>query len=887
MGSSRIALDGGVVFQASEYDRLGRVQRVSKPFTDMPLYVTSYFDYLDQLTSISYPDDSTALKDISRTYPAYKVESTDRLGQKVTHSFHGDGRLSRIQDDAQTINLKYTARGMLDTAKGGVTWNQSTLADINYDLLGRKISQYSVDTEAPWRWTYNALDQIATQTDPNGTVTYYHYDQLGRLIQRTWDATAANAELRTTQWHFDTAANGVGQLAALVGFDTDPDPQQFYEEYHYTALGQLSTVSTFLDSGSYQAQYYYDAYSRHSGLLYPGGGVAIGYAYNGSGYLTSIYDALKDETAPVLWEAKNNDQWGNLTEVEFGNEVTTLKGYDPLDGELTSVNVSKGNIDILNHSYGFDNAGNLKDRDDLLFGIYEDFCYDTLNRLTDRGFGSCGDESYSYDMHGNVTSKGILQSITHASRIHRIDEVTVQGQVQSRRYVYDKAGNVILRAGIDSGAGIVGGDVVHYSPFGKPAYMGGSRGVTEIIYGPSERRIKRIDDGLKTTTYIGKLLELTEGLEGKEFRYYIEDFAIYTEKNTTGYQLDGEWVYLHRDHIGSIAATTPASLSGSNEIDWRGYEPWGSPLKVNWSGAPETSLEITSRGFTDHEHLESVELIHMNGRVYDPLIGRFLSPDPIVEDPLNTQSYNRYSYVLNNPLSLTDPTGYSSCGSAPICVDEGAGRSNGWGGGAPSSGTMAGLASGAMHFQGGMGPNVPNVNSNTFSQNSNQQLAMSEAGQVMLDSIHHDGVAGVDPKHPDTQAGYLAAGEEVVTLMVGGVAVKVVMKAGKIVKIEKLGDKVKDALKLNGGAGSATWKTLGSDRQNAVNSFMTQFGKGPEGAKKLQAYLRENGVPGGLDKQALAAYRNQIQSVGGNKAVTKASEVFNTRVQILNKLLGD
>jgi RHS repeat-associated protein len=66
----------------------------------------------------------------------------------------------------------------------------------------------------------------------------------------------------------------------------------------------------------------------------------------------------------------------------------------------------------------------------------------------------------------------------------------------------------------------------------------------------------------------------------------------------------------------------------------------------------------TDRGFTGHEHLNEIGLIHMNGRVYDPLIGRFMSADPFIQDPSNSQSYNRYAYVMNNPLSLTDPSGY-------------------------------------------------------------------------------------------------------------------------------------------------------------------------------------------------------------------------------------
>ena len=76
-------------------------------------------------------------------------------------------------------------------------------------------------------------------------------------------------------------------------------------------------------------------------------------------------------------------------------------------------------------------------------------------------------------------------------------------------------------------------------------------------------------------------------------------------------------------------------------------------------------------GFTDHEQLDAVGLIHMNGRVYDPELGRFLSADPFVQAPLSSQSYNRYSYVFNNPLSFTDPSGFIGTGDRTTREDDG------------------------------------------------------------------------------------------------------------------------------------------------------------------------------------------------------------------------
>jgi len=104
-----------------------------------------------------------------------------------------------------------------------------------------------------------------------------------------------------------------------------------------------------------------------------------------------------------------------------------------------------------------------------------------------------------------------------------------------------------------------------------------------------------------------------------------------------------------------------------NIAERRHFDPWGQPIKVE-DGAGNTldKLTLLDRGFTGHEHLQTVGLIHMNGRLYDPALHRFLQPDNYVQDPFNTQNFNRYEYVLNNPLLYIDLTGeYGEDGLTP------------------------------------------------------------------------------------------------------------------------------------------------------------------------------------------------------------------------------
>jgi RHS repeat-associated protein len=101
-----------------------------------------------------------------------------------------------------------------------------------------------------------------------------------------------------------------------------------------------------------------------------------------------------------------------------------------------------------------------------------------------------------------------------------------------------------------------------------------------------------------------------------------------------------ELQYLHRDHQGGVVATTD---DDGDLLDRFEYDAFGARTTTVGSD------ERMHRGYTGHEHLAALDLIHMNGRVQDPLLGRFLSPDPFVQAPYHSQSLNRYSYVWNNP----------------------------------------------------------------------------------------------------------------------------------------------------------------------------------------------------------------------------------------------
>src|SRR5690606_18207840 len=108
---------------------------------------------------------------------------------------------------------------------------------------------------------------------------------------------------------------------------------------------------------------------------------------------------------------------------------------------------------------------------------------------------------------------------------------------------------------------------------------------------------------------------------------------------------------------GRLQACAVNSAGGANPVSTAKREG-NRRNPLNWSQPDTRTNLMLDRGYTGHEHLDGAHIINMNGRMYDPIIGRMLSPDPVLQNPYSTQNYNRYSYVVNNPLKYTDPTGY-------------------------------------------------------------------------------------------------------------------------------------------------------------------------------------------------------------------------------------
>jgi RHS repeat-associated protein len=242
---------------------------------------------------------------------------------------------------------------------------------------------------------------------------------------------------------------------------------------------------------------------------------------------------------------------------------------------------------------------------------------------------------------------------------HAVTTANFGGTPQS--YGYDANGNATSARGLP----------VSWTSFNMPYEIGSTSGGawSRFGYGPDRARWKQVIQspgfGQGTTYYVGALYEREMRGAGQIDRYHIfangKAVAYKTWKSGGTTELN----YLHRDHLGSVVGISSAGGFGR---EFYGYDAWGKRRsQYTWSSLSAGSFTVSTllsnsdgyrRGYTGHEMLDHVGLIHMNGRIYDPEIGRFLSADPNVQFPESTQGYDRYQYVNNNPLSASDPSGY-------------------------------------------------------------------------------------------------------------------------------------------------------------------------------------------------------------------------------------
>ena len=581
---------------------------------------------------------------------------------------------------------------------------------MSYDARDRKIAMTDPDM-GNWQYHYNAFGELIGQQDARGNVVSMQYDALGRMVERN-DADGS------TSWEYDTApGKGIGKLSRVIQRGA-AGSITVAEAHQYTGYGELAATARVLEGRVYRTRHARDAFGRIKQTHYPGTGIettsspetvspagsiageqfAVAYDYdNRTGQLQQV---RAPDDSITYWRLVGTDGAGRIKSVQTGSGLHIENLQDLATGVLERRQVT-GSTDPaaqLDQRYQWDRVGNLASRRDTVYSVFgfgdrqdltETYSYDALYRLDTvnmswhRGLQDLASGqvmNHRYDAIGNIKSQneGKSNGVTgyeygNNAGPHAVTAVNVHGV--NKTYDYDANGNLVRAHGAS------GTRTVTWTSFNKPVRITNGSSFSAFAYGPDRMRYKQVRYGpdaadpakhVTTTTWtVGNLYEQIDHGTRTTHRYNIRvgSQVIAVKEHETakadaaGTLLKHRLRYFYRDHLGSVVMVTDAT---GQLLERASYSPWGQRKDMSaltdyaqfGAGSAFASLPRFHRGFTGHETLEHLGLIHMNGRIYDPEIGRFLSADPFVQFPHSTQGYNRYSYVGNNPLSYADPSGY-------------------------------------------------------------------------------------------------------------------------------------------------------------------------------------------------------------------------------------
>ena len=609
--TSELRFDGKYLSVDKQYDSRNRVSKVSYPFKTAPnKWMTYSYDQYNRLLNVDYASG----KIDAYSYSGLSTTITSN-GIRTVKTLNPIGDLVEVTDASGTTSFEYNGNGQPTK----VTLPNNIVTTIGYDTFGRRI-KISDPNAGVSTTSYDENGNVSRSTDARNREITYTYDVYDRIRSRRVEGMGdqsytydKNGNLAST-----SMSNGIGA------------------EYRYDGCKRLVGIKQMgLDGYWFDKEISYEdgnictiAYSSNLGTL-----AKENYAYS-NGTLTGIALANGKE----IYRLQEEDEQGRTIKKHFGN-ISSVTSYD-VEGHVVRQKALVDNNAIQDFSYGYDNkTENLISRADNKYRLSENFEYDELNRLI-----RFGDEKAEYDESGNVIYNSLVGEFSYG---------------YSKPFAISKIENT--RNLVSSKEQFIG-----YNALGRINAIYEGKDVAVFNYDTEGNRV---------------LLDYSDENAEKSFKKYYFDntYEIKTSKNTNKEILylggdcynapavlvrnnQGDWNlwYILRDNLGSI--TTITDENGYVLSEQR-YDAWGNLRDVStWKifehteDIPELLLD---RGYTGHEHMLPFGVINMNARLYSPLLGRFLSPDPLVQFGDYSQNFNRYAYCLNNPFGGVDISGKS------------------------------------------------------------------------------------------------------------------------------------------------------------------------------------------------------------------------------------
>jgi RHS repeat-associated protein len=605
---------GSYIYTATEYNTKGQLYRVSEPSTSTSptQWNTHSYDSYGRITGITRPSG----KNTTYAYSSNRVTETTG-GKSSWKETDSQGLLTTAHDNGGDITYAYYPDGKLKT----INSLGSAVTSMEYDVAGNqtKLIDPSAGTII---YTYDAFGNLKTQKNARNQTTTYSYYTDGRISSKV-----------TPEGTSSYTYNNNEQLTDITS------PGSVSRSYTYYSNGRDSTISeTIPGQSALTTSFTYDDIGRLETRTHPSGIVETN-NYNSYGYLASISAGGSTRYTVTAMNARQQ-----VTGATYGGSLIGEFGFDSYGYPA----YSKAHVSSTyrqDYRYSFTaSTGNLYSRQNYLHSKTETFTYDNLDRLT--GVSGPQNLTMAYESNGNISTKSDLGPGTytygHATKPFAVTEIN--------------SGNQVIPSA---------DQVATYNSFEQVSTIDEDDYHATFTYNSDNQRCKMLVTDLGSTVltrwYVGsRYIKETEGSTTTEFTWIGGDAysaPVVAEKvgSTTNYY------YLLRDYLGNITHKVNTSNTVSAEYS---YDAWGRRRdKDDWSYTLSSESDLTAdRGFTGHEYLSYFNIVNMNGRLYDPLVGRFLSPDENVQMPDFTQNFNRYSYCLNNPLSYTDPSGESIIG---------------------------------------------------------------------------------------------------------------------------------------------------------------------------------------------------------------------------------
>ena len=596
-------------------------------------WTTFSYDALGRVTLTKYPDGT-------QTRACYDVGVTvaiDANQHKTRTTRDAYGRVVKVEEYTGTFTTCETGRG---TPYATTTYTYDRLGNLltvtdalgnqttlQYDTLSRKTQMRDPDL-GTWTYQYDLNGNLTKQTDMKNQSIHFRYDSLNRRVQKDYGTQKALGAGDVRYTYDGSSYRRQGRLAKVVDSSGTT-------AFRYDVAGRVTQTDKTVDSVTYTTQTAYDGLGRVTSLTYPDASV-VTYTYSGP-QLQSVQEGTTTYARYSGFNALG--QPGTLT---WGNGATTTYTYDGQNYRLKSLETVHGPTTFQDLDYTFDKGGNVTEITDPHHGT-QTFSYDALDRLTqatNAATGGYGTIDYKYNKIGNVTKNSKVGLYTYntsgasSTRPHAVasTRLTAGSTTTTTTYSYDANGNLV------SG----GGRTLTWDYENRPTQIVKGGVTTTFKYDGDGGRVKKtVSTAPHATVYIGQLY-VCEGTACTRLIYAGSQRVAMVQVNS------GATSYFHGDHLGSTSALTDST---GTEEERNSYRPYGA-LQTH------TGTSDVAYKYTGQERDASTDLYFYQARYYDPVLGRFLSPDTYVQNPVDPQTLNRYAYARNNPILYTDPSGH-------------------------------------------------------------------------------------------------------------------------------------------------------------------------------------------------------------------------------------